>query len=83
VVKEKLKALVLMGRDAPLMQSALGDLVTTVRVANMAEAVQVASELATAGDAVLLAPACASLDQYKDYQERGRMFGEEVRRLAQ
>jgi UDP-N-acetylmuramoylalanine--D-glutamate ligase len=48
----------------------------------MAEAVKAASELATAGDAVLLAPACASLDQYKDYQERGRVFGEEVRRLA-
>jgi UDP-N-acetylmuramoylalanine--D-glutamate ligase len=82
VVKEKVKALVLMGRDAPLMQSALEDLVTTVCVANMAEAVNAASALATQGDAVLLAPACASLDQYKDYQERGRVFGEEVRRLA-
>lgn len=82
VVKEKVKALVLMGRDAPLMQAALEGLVTTVRTANMAEAVKAASELATAGDAVLLAPACASLDQYKDYQERGRVFAEEVRRLA-
>ncbi|MEY2680771.1 MAG: hypothetical protein RL661_1002, partial [Pseudomonadota bacterium] len=82
VVKEKVKALVLMGRDAPLMQSALEDLVTTVCVANMAEAVNAAYELAIQGDAVLLAPACASLDQYKDYQERGRVFGEEVRRLA-
>jgi UDP-N-acetylmuramoylalanine--D-glutamate ligase len=82
VVKEKVKALVLMGRDAPLMQSALEDLVTTVCAANMAEAVNAASALATQGDAVLLAPACASLDQYKDYQERGRVFGEEVRRLA-
>ena len=82
VVKEKVKALVLMGRDAPLMQAALEGLVTTVRTANMAESVKAASELATAGDAVLLAPACASLDQYKDYQQRGRVFAEEVRRLA-
>ena len=82
VVKEKVKALVLMGRDASLMQAALEDLVTTVRTANMAEAVKAASELATVGDVVLLAPACASLDQYTDYQERGRVFAEEVTRLS-
>jgi len=82
VVKEKVKALILMGRDAPLMQAALEDLVKTVLVANMTEAVRAASELAMAGDAVLLAPACASLDQYKDYQERGRVFTEEVRKLT-
>ena len=83
VVKEKVKALVLMGRDAPLLQSALGDLVTIVRVANMSEAVRSANMLAEAGDAVLLAPACASLDQFKDYQERGRIFSEEVRGITQ
>ena len=82
-MKEKVKALVLMGRDAPLLQSALGDLVTTVRVANMSEAVRTASTLAESGDAVLLAPACASLDQFKDYQERGRIFSEEVRGVTQ
>jgi len=48
----------------------------------MREAVSKASQYAVAGDVVILAPACASLDQYKDYQQRGQMFAEEVRRLA-
>jgi UDP-N-acetylmuramoylalanine--D-glutamate ligase len=47
----------------------------------MRQAVDAAKKLAASGDTVLLAPACASLDQYKDYQERGRLFGEAVRSL--
>ena len=82
VVNEKVKAAVLMGRDAGLLDSAWGDLIKTVRVDNMPQAVRAAKDLAGAGDVVLLAPACASLDQYKDYQERGRMFADAVRRLA-
>jgi UDP-N-acetylmuramoylalanine--D-glutamate ligase len=81
VVAEKVRAAVLMGRDAPLLESALRDLVPTVRVENMRQAVQAARNLAQPGDVVLLAPACASLDQYKDYQERGRMFTDAVRGL--
>jgi UDP-N-acetylmuramoylalanine--D-glutamate ligase len=79
VVAEKVRAAVLMGKDAPLLDEALRDLVSTVRVENMRQAVEAARTLAQPGDAVLLAPACASLDQYKDYQERGRMFAEAVR----
>jgi UDP-N-acetylmuramoylalanine--D-glutamate ligase len=48
----------------------------------MKQAVDVARRLAEPGDTVLLAPACASLDQYKDYQERGRVFVEAVQGLA-
>jgi UDP-N-acetylmuramoylalanine--D-glutamate ligase len=81
VVAEKVRAAVLMGRDAPLLESALHDLVSTVRVENMRQAVSAARDMAQPGDVVLLAPACASLDQYKDYQERGRMFAEAVRGL--
>ncbi len=82
VVADKVKATVLMGRDAPLLAQALGDIAPTVTVVNMKQAVQAAHGLAAAGDVVLLAPACASLDQYKDYQERGRMFADEVRGLS-
>ena len=81
VVAEKVRALVLMGRDAPLLEQALSDLAPVTRVDNMAQAVQAARTLARPGDTVLLAPACASLDQYKDYQERGRIFSEAVLRL--
>lgn len=82
VVQDKVKALILMGKDASLMEAALGDLVSTVPVENMRQAVESAHRLARPGDVVLLAPACASLDQYKDYQHRGRMFADEVRKLA-
>jgi UDP-N-acetylmuramoylalanine--D-glutamate ligase len=75
------KSAVLMGRDAGFLQTAIGDVVDTVMVADMHEAVLAAQRLAEPGDIVLLAPACASLDQYKDYQERGRVFADEVRGL--
>jgi UDP-N-acetylmuramoylalanine--D-glutamate ligase len=81
VAAEKLRAAVLMGRDAPLLDAALYGVVPTVRVGNMKQAVEAARRLAQQGDTVLLAPACASLDQYKDYQERGQIFAEMVRSL--
>ena len=82
VVAEKVRAAVLMGRDAPLLDEALKKVASTVLVENMKQAVEAARKLAQKGDAVLLAPACASLDQYRDYQERGRVFSEAVRSLA-
>ena len=81
-VKQSVKALVLIGRDAPLLREALGDLVETVMAANLGAAVRASKGLAAAGDVVMLAPACASLDQFSDYQERGRRFQDEVRSLV-
>jgi len=78
---QKLRAAVLMGRDAPLLDAVLRKVVPTVRVENMKQAVEAARKLARRGDTVLLAPACASLDQYRDYQERGRIFAQAVRSL--
>ncbi len=71
----KAKAVVIMGKDGPLIGQALtGSGVPVHLAANMAQAVQKAANLAEPGDTVLLSPACASLDQYKNYQDRGHKF---------
>lgn len=82
VVAAKVRAAVLLGRDAGLLEQALAPVVATVRVENLKQAVAAARKLAQKGDVVLLAPACASLDQFKDYKERGRVFAEAVRSLS-
>ncbi|MBD9427586.1 UDP-N-acetylmuramoyl-L-alanine--D-glutamate ligase [Pseudomonas sp. PDM15] len=70
------RAVVLLGRDAELLATALGDATPLVRVKTLEEAVQRAAELAQSGDAVLLSPACASLDMFKNFEERGRLFAQ-------
>ncbi|MFZ5957658.1 UDP-N-acetylmuramoyl-L-alanine--D-glutamate ligase [Pseudomonas knackmussii] len=76
------RAVVLLGRDAELVGAALGDDVNKVRVQTLDEAVRKAAELAQTGDAVLLSPACASLDMFKNFEERGRLFAKAVEELA-
>ncbi|WP_271105146.1 UDP-N-acetylmuramoyl-L-alanine--D-glutamate ligase [Pseudomonas tohonis] len=76
------RAVVLLGRDAELIAQALGDAVPLVRVRTLDEAVSRAAELAVRGDAVLLSPACASLDMFKNFEERGRLFAQAVEGLT-
>ncbi|NER63906.1 UDP-N-acetylmuramoyl-L-alanine--D-glutamate ligase [Pseudomonas sp. MAFF212427] len=76
------RAVVLLGRDAERLAEALGDAVPLIRVASLDEAVQQCATLAQAGDAVLLSPACASLDMFKNFEERGRLFAQAVEGLA-
>jgi UDP-N-acetylmuramoylalanine--D-glutamate ligase len=68
----------LIGRDAPL----IAKLVAGERCASLEEAVQKAAELAKPGEAVLLSPACASFDMFRDYRHRGEVFAQAVGRLA-
>jgi UDP-N-acetylmuramoylalanine--D-glutamate ligase len=81
-IREKAKSVVLMGKDAELIAQALSGCVPVFFAANMTQAVQIAAGLADAGDSVLLSPACASLDQYKNYQDRGEKFTKAVLALV-
>ncbi len=76
------RAVILLGRDAERLADALGDAAPLVRVKTLEEAVQRAAELARSGDAVLLSPACASLDMFKNFEERGRLFAQAVEALV-
>nr|WP_283246530.1 UDP-N-acetylmuramoyl-L-alanine--D-glutamate ligase [Pseudomonas insulae] len=75
------RAVVLLGRDAELIAAALGAAVPLVRVQSLDEAVARCAELAESADAVLLSPACASLDMFKNFEERGRLFAQAVEAL--
>jgi UDP-N-acetylmuramoylalanine--D-glutamate ligase len=78
----KLRHAVLIGRDGPAIAAALAGVCGTEFAASMPEAVRAAAASAQAGDVVLLSPACASLDMYKNYMERGEVFAAAVRDLA-
>lgn len=80
-IHERLKAAILIGRDGPAIARALKGLAPVYQAANMETAVSVAANLAGPGDTVLLAPACASLDQYRNYAERGMDFRRAVEGL--
>lgn len=82
VVGRFAKALILLGRDAPKMAEVLGHSVATHRVENMEAAVRMAASLAEPGDLVLLSPACASLDMYRNFAARGDHFARAVAELA-
>jgi UDP-N-acetylmuramoylalanine--D-glutamate ligase len=82
IIKDKVKAVVLMGKDAKLIRKIIDKTVPIKIAASIQEAVEIASGIAGASDCVLLSPACASLDQFENYQERGRLFTEAVKGLA-
>ncbi len=77
------RAVVLIGRDAPLIRTALADCgVALLQADDLPHAVQVAAQRAQPGDAVLLSPACASFDMFTGYEHRARVFCDAVRALA-
>lgn len=81
-IQAKAKAVILMGKDAGLIDHALQQTVPTYFADNMKQAVKIAAELAESGDSVLLSPACSSLDQYRSYAERGNRFAEAVLEMS-
>ena len=82
LVQEKVKAIVCMGTDNRKIHEAFGDIVSLiVNTENAADAVQAAYHFGNKGDVVLLSPACASFDLFKNYEDRGNQFKQAVKDL--
>ena len=82
MVTEKVKAIVCMGTDNRKIHEAFGDIVSLiVNTITAEEAVQAAFHFANKGDVVLLSPACASFDLFKNYEDRGNQFKQAVKNL--
>jgi len=81
LISEKVRKLILIGEDADTIANELGQYAEYERAANMKQAVRLALRSASAGDIVLLAPACASFDMFESYEHRGKVFKESVAEL--
>jgi UDP-N-acetylmuramoylalanine--D-glutamate ligase len=82
LVKEKVKAIICLGTDNRKIHGAFGNIVSTiVNTSTMAEAVHAAFHFTGKGDIVLLSPACASFDLFKNYEDRGNQFKQIVKEL--
>jgi UDP-N-acetylmuramoylalanine--D-glutamate ligase len=81
-LKGRVREVLLIGSAAERIAEELGGAVELVRAGDLETAVRIAFEQAKPGDTILLAPACASFDQFQDFEHRGRVFKELVKRLA-
>jgi UDP-N-acetylmuramoylalanine--D-glutamate ligase len=79
--RRKVKLLILLGAAAGKMANVLATSTETVLVQSLQDAVRLASTRAGRGDVVLLSPACASFDMFRDFEDRGKQFKEAVRGL--
>ncbi|MCK4326285.1 UDP-N-acetylmuramoyl-L-alanine--D-glutamate ligase, partial [bacterium] len=80
-VEERVKALILLGEAKTKIKKSLAGTVPIAEVDSMKEAVKLSCSLAQPGDTVLLSPACSSFDMFKNFEERGKVFKELVKRL--
>jgi UDP-N-acetylmuramoylalanine--D-glutamate ligase len=82
-INQFVRAVVLIGQDAPQIQQALSSSLVILQTANtLQEAVQLCASLAKEGDAVLLSPACASMDMFNNYAHRAQVFVDAVQAMA-
>jgi UDP-N-acetylmuramoylalanine--D-glutamate ligase len=75
VLKQHVDPVITLGRDGPAIAALVPG---AIEVADLNAAVKQAAAIAKSGDMVLLSPACASLDMFKNYEERGRLFADAV-----
>jgi UDP-N-acetylmuramoylalanine--D-glutamate ligase len=82
LVREKVKAIICLGMDNSRIKDAFGNVIDLiVETYAMSEAIKVAYKIAERGDTVLLSPACASFDLFKNYEDRGNQFKEAIKNL--
>jgi len=75
--------IVLIGEASDKIEANLGNVTATIRAKDIYEAVEIGFRHSSAGDVIMLSPACASFDQFTDYEDRGRKFKQAVLELAQ
>jgi UDP-N-acetylmuramoylalanine--D-glutamate ligase len=80
LIQRKVRCAILIGVARPVLKEAWEGTVPLIDVPTLEDACRVGLEQARSGDAVLLSPACASFDMFKNYQERGKMFKELIRK---
>ncbi len=80
-VRRRVKHVILIGEAAPLLRQAWAGATAMSEAASLRDAVEFAAREASAGDVVLMSPACASFDMFRDYQDRGRQFKAAVHAL--
>src|SRR5436190_1782108 len=81
LIRARVRRMILIGEDAPTIESEIGSIAPHENAADMRAAVEKSFAAAEPGDVVLLAPACASFDMFESFEERGRVFKEEVGKL--
>jgi UDP-N-acetylmuramoylalanine--D-glutamate ligase len=81
-MQRKGQGAVLIGKDAPLLEVALQGVVPVRQADNMSQAVRIAAEMAQPGNCVLLSPACASTDMFRNFEMRGDIFMQAVQELV-
>lgn len=81
LIKERVRGLILLGETQEKLATSWQGLAPITKVATLSQAVKAAYKLAKPGETVLLSPACASYDMFTDFEERGRVFKEEVKKL--
>lgn len=81
-IRERVKKVILIGEAKEKIRQALAGMVPMEEASGLSRAVRLAFESARPGEVVLLAPACTSFDMFKNFEDRGRAFKREVRRLA-
>ncbi len=81
LMKEKVKQLIVLGAAGDTIEGILGKSVSTIRVQDLPQAVEVAYQKAVPGDVIVLSPGCTSFDMFEDFEHRGQVFKEAVKAL--